>query len=96
LRRNRKRQFVRRNRSQGAKLSSGEGRGTHPIYTGTLTAVLGTTLAVGRYRALIAFAMILAALVAKSRQEEKLLDAQFGPAFEEHCRHTGFFPPRLS
>jgi protein-S-isoprenylcysteine O-methyltransferase Ste14 len=67
----------------------------HPIYTGMLTAVLGTTLAVGRYRALIAFVVILAGFIAKSRQEEKLLDAQFGPAFEEHRRHTGFFLPRL-
>jgi protein-S-isoprenylcysteine O-methyltransferase Ste14 len=68
----------------------------HPIYTGMLTAVLGTSLAVGRYRALIAFVVILAAFVAKSRQEEKLLDAQFGQAFEQHRRHTGFFLPRLS
>jgi protein-S-isoprenylcysteine O-methyltransferase Ste14 len=68
----------------------------HPIYTGMLTAVLGTTLAVGRYRALIAFVVILAAFIAKSRQEEKLLDAQFGPAFQQHRRHTGFFLPRLS
>lgn len=62
----------------------------HPIYTGMLTAVLGTSLAVGRYRALIAFVVILAAFIAKSRQEEKLLDAQFGQAFEQHRRHTDF------
>jgi protein-S-isoprenylcysteine O-methyltransferase Ste14 len=68
----------------------------HPIYTGMLTAVLGTTLAVGRYRALIALVVILAAFIAKSRQEEKLLDARFGEAFEQHRRHTGFFLPRLS
>ncbi|HTA53043.1 MAG TPA: isoprenylcysteine carboxylmethyltransferase family protein [Candidatus Acidoferrum sp.] len=68
----------------------------HPIYTGMLTAVLGTTLAVGRYRALLAFIVILAAFTVKSRQEEKLLDAQFGPAFEQHRRDTGFFLPRLS
>jgi protein-S-isoprenylcysteine O-methyltransferase Ste14 len=66
----------------------------HPIYTGMLTAVLGTTLAVGRYRALVAFVLILLAFIAKSRQEEKLLDAQFGAAFQEHQRHTGFFLPR--
>ena len=68
----------------------------HPIYTGMLTAVLGTTLAVGRYRALVAFVVILAGFIAKSRQEEKLLDAQCGPAFEDHRRHTGFFLPRRS
>jgi len=68
----------------------------HPIYNGILTMFLGTTLAVGRYRALIAFLVVLAAFVVKSRHEEKLLEAQFGPAFEEHRRHTGFFLPRLS
>jgi protein-S-isoprenylcysteine O-methyltransferase Ste14 len=61
-----------------------------------LTAVPGTTLAVGRYRALLASIVIRAAFIAKSRQEEKLLDAQFGPAFEQHRCDTGFFLPRLS
>jgi protein-S-isoprenylcysteine O-methyltransferase Ste14 len=67
----------------------------HPIYTGMLTGVLGTALAVGRYRGLLAFVLALAAFAAKSRQEEKLLDAQFGAEFEDHRRHTGFFLPRL-
>jgi len=68
----------------------------HPIYTGVLAGILGTALAVGRYRGLVAFAVAVAAFAAKSRQEEKLLDAQFGAEFEEHRRHTGFFLPRLS
>ncbi len=65
----------------------------HPIYTGMLTGILGTALAVGRYRGLVAFAVALVGFVVKSMQEEKLLDAQFGPAFEEHRRRTGFFCP---
>jgi protein-S-isoprenylcysteine O-methyltransferase Ste14 len=68
----------------------------HPIYTGMLTAVLGTALAVGRYRALVAFAAVLLGFIWKSTREEKLLASQFGPAFEEHRRHTGFFLPRFS
>jgi protein-S-isoprenylcysteine O-methyltransferase Ste14 len=68
----------------------------HPIYTGMLLAVLGTALAVGRYRALVAFAMVLAGFTWKSKREEKLLASQFGPAFEEHRRRTGFFLPRFS
>jgi len=68
----------------------------HPIYTGILLALAGTTLAVGRYRGIVAFAIILVSLIRKSRQEEALLAGQFGPAFEEHRRHTGFFLPRLS
>jgi protein-S-isoprenylcysteine O-methyltransferase Ste14 len=68
----------------------------HPIYTGMLAGIAGTALAVGRCRGLVAFVVALAAFAAKSRQEEKLLDAQFGPEFEEHRRHTGFFLPKLS
>ena len=68
----------------------------HPIYTGMLLAVIGTAIAVGRYRGLIAFAMILAAFTWKSKREESLLAGQFGPAFEEHRRRTGFFLPRFS
>ena len=68
----------------------------HPIYTGMLLAVAGTALAVGRYRGIVAFAIILAGFVWKSKKEEALLAGQFGAAFEEHRRHTGFFLPRLS
>ena len=68
----------------------------HPIYTGMLTAILGSALAVGRYRALVAFLARLAAFVVKSLQEEKLLESQFGAEFEEHRRRTGFFLPRFS
>jgi protein-S-isoprenylcysteine O-methyltransferase Ste14 len=67
----------------------------HPIYTGILVALLGTVLVIGRYRALVAFAMILAGFIWKSKREEKLLAGEFGPAFEEHKRLTGFFLPRL-
>lgn len=68
----------------------------HPIYTGMLMAVAGTALAVGRYRGIAAFAIILAGFVWKSKREEALLAGQFGTAFDEHRRHTGFFLPRLS
>ena len=68
----------------------------HPIYTGMLMAVAGTALAVGRYRGIVAFAIILRGFIWKSKREEALLAGQFGAAFEEHRRHTGFFLPRLS
>lgn len=68
----------------------------HPIYTGMLLAFLGTAIAIGRYRALVAFAILLFALIRKSMKEEALLAGQFGAAFEEHRRHTGFFLPKLS
>ncbi|MGD0956569.1 MAG: isoprenylcysteine carboxylmethyltransferase family protein [Candidatus Acidiferrales bacterium] len=68
----------------------------HPIYTGMLLAIAGTALAIGRYRALVAFAIILLGFTWKSKREEALLASQFGAAFEEHRRRTGFFLPRFS
>lgn len=68
----------------------------HPIYTGMLLAIAGTALAIGRYRGIVAFAVILAGFAWKSKREEALLAGQFGAAFDEHRRRTGFFLPRLS
>jgi protein-S-isoprenylcysteine O-methyltransferase Ste14 len=45
----------------------------HPIYTGLLVAVIGTSLAVGQYRAILAVALILIALAAKITYEERLM-----------------------
>jgi protein-S-isoprenylcysteine O-methyltransferase Ste14 len=67
----------------------------HPIYTGILVALAGTVLVIGCDRGLVAFAIILAGFIWKSKREEKLLAGEFGPAFEEHKRLTGFFLPRL-
>lgn len=68
----------------------------HPIYTGILSALAGTALAIGRYGPLLGFLLLLADLVWKSTKEETLLAREFGPAFEEHRRRTGFFFPRFS
>jgi protein-S-isoprenylcysteine O-methyltransferase Ste14 len=68
----------------------------HPIYTGLLLATLGTALLIGEYRGLIAVAMFLVGFTRKARKEESFLAAEFGPAFDEHRRHTGFFLPRFS
>ena len=67
----------------------------HPIYTGMLLAVFGTALAESRYRALVAFVIVLLGLAWKAKSEEALLASQFGAEFEEHRRHTGFLLPRL-
>jgi protein-S-isoprenylcysteine O-methyltransferase Ste14 len=67
----------------------------HPIYTGIIFALLGTALVIGRYAALLAFAIYFAGFCFKARKEEALLAGQFGPAFEEHRRGTGFLLPKL-
>ena len=68
----------------------------HPIYTGILLALLGTAVAVGEIRALIAVAIAYASFYTKARREESLLAREFGPNFAEHQRHTGMFLPRFS
>jgi protein-S-isoprenylcysteine O-methyltransferase Ste14 len=68
----------------------------HPIYTGILVALAGTALLVGTYRGVLAFALILVSLIFKARREEALLTREFGAAFDEHRRRTGFFLPRFS
>lgn len=68
----------------------------HPIYTGILLAVLGTALAIGEYRGLLALAIMCVGFARKAKKEESFLAAQFGPAFDEHRRRTGFFLPRLA
>jgi protein-S-isoprenylcysteine O-methyltransferase Ste14 len=68
----------------------------HPIYTGLLLATFGTALLVGEYRGLLAVLVFLVGFTRKARKEESFLAAEFGPAFEEHRRHTGFYLPRFS
>ncbi|HEY1261896.1 MAG TPA: isoprenylcysteine carboxylmethyltransferase family protein [Terriglobales bacterium] len=67
----------------------------HPIYTGLLLAGLGTAIAVGEVRGLVGVSFMLIALIIKGKKEEAMLTAQFGSAFEEHRRHTGFLLPRF-
>lgn len=68
----------------------------HPIYTGLLIAVSGTALAIDEYRALLGVLVFCVGFARKAKKEESFLAAQFGPAFDEHRRRTGFFLPRFS
>ena len=68
----------------------------HPIYSGVILGLLGTALAIGEWRALIAVAVLFASYFIKSRKEEALLAREFGPAFQDHRSRTGMFFPRLS
>jgi protein-S-isoprenylcysteine O-methyltransferase Ste14 len=68
----------------------------HPIYTGILLALLGTAVAIGEVRALIAVAVTWLSFYQKARREESFLSEEFGTGFVEHCKHTGMFLPRFS
>lgn len=49
----------------------------HPIYLGILLALLGSAIAIGQWRDLIGFALILVALLLKLRHKEERLRATF-------------------
>lgn len=53
----------------------------HPIYTGILTAVVGTALAGGELRGLVAIVVILLAFLVKISHEEKLMMVTFPQAY---------------
>ena len=53
----------------------------HPIYTGLLLAVLGSALALGEWRGLLALALITAGFLRKISVEERVLTEQFGDAY---------------
>jgi protein-S-isoprenylcysteine O-methyltransferase Ste14 len=67
----------------------------HPIYSGLDLAALGGVLAIGEVRSVIGLFLIVLGYWIKARTEERMLSAQFGEAFEEHCRHTGFLLPKF-
>jgi protein-S-isoprenylcysteine O-methyltransferase Ste14 len=65
----------------------------HPIYSGILLGLIGTALAVGNWRAVITFLVILIVLILKARAEEKLLTEQLGNAYVEYKKRTGMLTP---
>jgi protein-S-isoprenylcysteine O-methyltransferase Ste14 len=56
----------------------------HPIYTGLLLALVGTAIAVGRWRAIAALALLLVGVVYKIGVEERFMRAEFGDAYERY------------
>jgi len=67
----------------------------HPIYTGILLAGVGTAIEIGRVVGLIALPLAWVSFWLKARREESFLREEFGARFEEHCRQTGMFLPKL-
>ena len=59
----------------------------HPIYTGYLIATLGSALAVGEVRGLIALVMSFTGIMRKLGIEEKLLSQHFLDTYSEYRKH---------
>jgi protein-S-isoprenylcysteine O-methyltransferase Ste14 len=65
----------------------------HPIYTGFLTAILGTALAVGQWRGIVALVVILMAFVLKMAQEEQMMMQTFPATYPEYRRKVKALVP---
>jgi hypothetical protein len=67
----------------------------HPIYTGLLVGILGSAIAVGEWRGLLAVILAIAALWPKLRLEEKWLRAEFGEPYEAYSRKVSALLPHV-
>jgi protein-S-isoprenylcysteine O-methyltransferase Ste14 len=65
----------------------------NPIYTGILLAILGTAIAQGEVRSVLAVALITAAFVRKIGIEETLLAQEFGDAYDRYRREVPALVP---
>ena len=67
----------------------------HPIYTGALIAVLGTAVARGEWRGILAWLIVLASLWRKSRIEERWLMEEFGDRYARYRTEARAIIPYL-
>jgi protein-S-isoprenylcysteine O-methyltransferase Ste14 len=67
----------------------------HPFYLSFALAVVGGSLAMANWFILLAGALPLGFLVARTRIEEAKLAERFGAEYEEYRRRVGRFVPRL-
>ena len=65
----------------------------HPIYTGLLLALLGSALALGDWRGILAFALAAGALWNKLRVEERWMRQQFGDAYLAYSQRVAALVP---
>lgn len=67
----------------------------HPIYSGLMLAFIGTALAIGQWRAMLAVALALIAIVHRIIVEEGFMREQFGTAYDLYARRVRAFVPGL-
>lgn len=67
----------------------------HPIYSGLLLAFVGSAVARGEWRGLLAVALVFIVLWRKLTLEEKWMRAQFGEPYEVYCRRVAALVPNL-
>jgi protein-S-isoprenylcysteine O-methyltransferase Ste14 len=67
----------------------------HPIYSGLLLGFIGTAVALGQWRGLLAVALVFIVLWRKLRLEEQWLRAQFGEPYEVYVRRVAALVPYI-
>lgn len=67
----------------------------HPIYTGMLTGLLGSAIALGEARGFLALLLALASFYLKARKEERYMTAEFGEQYRTYKTQTGMLLPKL-
>jgi protein-S-isoprenylcysteine O-methyltransferase Ste14 len=67
----------------------------HPIYSGLLLAFIGSALAVGELRGVLAVALALVAIVHRIGVEERLMRQQFGAAYDAYAGRVPALVPGL-
>ena len=67
----------------------------HPIYTGILTGLLGTAIALSQVRGFIAFVLCFLILWLKLRMEEQWMRSQFGETYATYAHQTAALVPYL-
>jgi protein-S-isoprenylcysteine O-methyltransferase Ste14 len=60
----------------------------HPIYTGLLVALLGSVVAQGEVRGLVALALFIVAILRRMALEERFLEEEFGGAYSRYRREV--------
>ena len=67
----------------------------NPIYSGLLLALVATAIVRNDAAALPGLALMVSGLLVKVRQEERVLAARFGPAYDEYRARVPALVPRL-
>ncbi len=67
----------------------------HPIYTGILAGFVGTVIALGQVRGVIAFVLVFLVIWAKLRMEERWMRSQFGETYAAYAGRTAALVPYL-
>lgn len=68
----------------------------HPIYSGFIILHLGVTIALSNLIIFIIYNIgLLILLIERIPKEEKVLHLYFGKSYEEYCKRTGRFIPKI-